>query len=512
MPAVLEPLRLAEVIGVLGIATDFGTGQPVGHSRTAAVLAARIAEAVHASEEEAGDAFYLASLKFIGCTTESHVAAEILGDELAAGAWWGRADMANPAELLPHIYRNQAPDATALKRAAATLRMVARMPRFMEMARAHCEVAERLVERLRLPRGVRYAIGDVYERWDGKGLRKKRGEAIPRALRIANLAHDLAVQLRFAPVDEALAVVRSRAGGMHDPSLIGALDASLAEGVANAGWPELLAAEPGPRPLVGGSEFRELLPVFADFVDLKLPELAGHSREVASLAAQAARGVGLGRPEVEEVEQAGMLQDLGRVGVSAGVWARPGPLSPDDREKVRLHSYYTERILAGPERLRRAADLAGLHHERMDGSGYHRGAAGRNLPFAARLLGAADAYRAMLEPRPHRAALAPEAAAKELRHEARLGRHDAEAVEAVLDAAGHRASPRRRSWPAGLTDREVEVLRLVARGHSTPEVAELLHVSRKTAAHHVEHIYDRIGVSTRAGAAVFAMENDLLES
>lgn len=174
------------------------------------------------------------------------------------------------------------------------------------------------------------------------------------------------------------------------------------------------------------------------------------------------------------------MHDVGRTGVSSGIWMKPEPLSERERERVRLHSYYTERVLARPALLARLGVLAAAHHERMDGSGYHRGAPGSWLPPAARILAAADVYHAMIEPRPHRPAHSPDAAAEGLRREVRAGRLDGEAVNAVLAAAGHRVFAARRSWPAGLSEREVEVLRLIARGYSMRQIAEALTIARKT--------------------------------
>jgi DNA-binding NarL/FixJ family response regulator len=150
----------------------------------------------------------------------------------------------------------------------------------------------------------------------------------------------------------------------------------------------------------------------------------------------------------------------------------------------------------------------------MDGSGYHRAIPGPALSPAARILAAADAYHAMSEPRPHRLALSPEEAAEELRREVRAGRLDGDAVHAILAEAGHRhpggTRRARRERPAGLSEREVEVLRLLARGLSNRDMAEQLYLSPDTVKHHIRHIYDKTGVSTRAGATLFAMENGLL--
>ncbi len=177
---------------------------------------------------------------------------------------------------------------------------------------------------------------------------------------------------------------------------------------------------------------------------------------------------------------------------------------------MRLHPYYTERILARPAALARLGAVAALHHERLDGSGYHRGLTASQLPPAARLLAAADVLHALTEPRPHRPARSPQEAADELRRETRAGRLDGDAVACVLAAAGQAPPGARRDLVAGLSAREVEVLRLLARGLSTRQIGEALTISPKTADHHIQHIYAKIGVTTRAGATLFALEHDLL--
>jgi HD-GYP domain-containing protein (c-di-GMP phosphodiesterase class II) len=212
------------------------------------------------------------------------------------------------------------------------------------------------------------------------------------------------------------------------------------------------------------------------------------------------------------IRRAGLLQDLGRAGVPNGIWDKPGPLTTTEWEQVRLHPYHSERILLRSPALTPLAPLAGMHHERLDGSGYYRQAMGESIPAGARLLAAADAYQAMTERRPYRPSHTPEEAAAELRGDAASGRLDPQAVHAVLEVAGHIIEPVRSEWPAGLTSREVEVLRLAARGMSNREIGAALSISPKTADHHIQHIYTKIGVSTRAGAAIFAMEHDLLHA
>ncbi len=176
-----------------------------------------------------------------------------------------------------------------------------------------------------------------------------------------------------------------------------------------------------------------------------------------------------------------------------------------------MHPYHSERILATSSTLEPMARVAGMHHERMDGSGYHRGCRAQELPPAARVLAAADAFHAMTQDRPHRDALTSEQAGEELKRDARAGRLDGDVVAAVLEAAGGRGSRRRDNLrPGGLSEREVEVARLVAAGCSNQEVADQLVISRRTAEHHVQHIYSKVGVNSRAGLALFAHEHDLV--
>jgi HD-GYP domain-containing protein (c-di-GMP phosphodiesterase class II) len=210
------------------------------------------------------------------------------------------------------------------------------------------------------------------------------------------------------------------------------------------------------------------------------------------------------------LRRAGYVHDLGRVAISAAIWGAKGPLSDAQWESVRLHPYHCERVLARSPALCDVAALGSLHHERLDGSGYHRAASSQAISQAARVLAAADVLHALCEPRPHRPALDAREAAVAVRDEVRSGRLDGDAAEAVLTAAGHGAN-RRRTHVAGLTTRALEVLRLVARDYTMREIAEALTIAPKTADAHLQHIYAKIGVSTRAGATLFAARNDLLE-
>jgi len=372
-----------------------------------------------------------------------------------------------------------------------------------------------LASRIGFEPSVADGITHAFERWDGKGMPGGKGHDIPIAARIVAACRDVDVFARLGGWAAASEVLDRRRATAYDPQIVDVLIADgadwLAEPSADTLWEAVLAAEPPPAATVPDSRLDDAFAAFADFADLKSPFLHGHSTGVARLAEAAARSSGMADGDVVVVRRAALLHDLGRVGVPNGIWDRTGPLGPGDWEQVRLHPYWSERILARCGALAPVALLAGAHHERLDGTGYHRASPAAALPVSARIIGAADVYDALTHDRPHRPARSPEEAAAVLGDEVTAGRLDRAAVDAVLDAAGHRRARRRTAWPAELTDREVEVLRLVARGGSNKDVAHQLGIRPKTVGSHVEHLYVKLAVSSRAAAALFAMQHDLLD-
>ena len=512
-------IRLVECIAPLSLATDLGMGQPMEQALRTCLLSIALGQAAGLSDEALSDTYYLALLRFIGCTSDAHEQAiSAGGDEIAYFAGVAPVLMGETPELLGFHLRHFAEDHPLLPRLRLLGGALAAGNRDVRrMIATHCEVARMLAGRIGLRPAIGEGVGHVFERWDGKGLPGElAGDAIPIAVRIVVVARDVDVLNRVGGWAFVADRLRRRRARAYDPNLV---DALLADGEgwvagleADSTWEAVLAAEPGAPMTVSEARVDTVLGALADFADIKSPFTIGHSRGVATLAEQAARVRGLAEPEVVDIRRAGLVHDLGRVGVPNGVWDRPGPLSTADWERVRLHAYFSERILARMATLQRLARLAGAHHERLDGSGYQRGSTAAHLSPGQRILAAADCYQAMSQTRPYRPALTPEAAAAELRDEVASGRLDQEAVNAVLEAAGFARAARRRAWPAGLTDREVEVLRLICRGGSNRIVARELSISPKTVGRHVENLYNKIGVSSRAAAALFAIQHNLLDS
>lgn len=514
--AASEGERLADLLAALSVVTDLGHGQPPDDAMLACLLATRLADILGLSADDRTAVYYTTLLRYVGCTAYAHEEAALFGgDEIAARAAITARDLADPRDIAAFFLFDLGKHSTPLRRARIVATAVPRAVRAIgELAASNCEVGAAMARRLGLAPSVQRALLQLYERWDGKGApRKLRGEDLVLPIRVAHVSTLAIIVARAGGAAQAVAVVRRRAGTSLDPTVAAAFaqhgPALLAQ-VDGDPWAAVVAAEPAPYHRIPDARLDEVARAFADMVDLKLPFTRGHSTGVAELAEEAARLLRLPEDEAVTVRRAGLFHDLGRVGVPNGIWEKPGPLTVSEWERVRLHPYQTERILARSPALAPLARVAGMHHERQDGSGYHRQAAGPGVPLAARLLAAADAYQAMTQERPHRPALSRTAAADQLRAEGIRGRLDSEVVHAVLTAAGHRPARARPSWPAGLSDREVEVLRLIARGSSYREVARHLYITPKTAEHHIEHIYAKIGVSTRAAAAMFALEHELL--
>ncbi len=512
-----DRLRLADLIGALSLVADLGFGLPAEHAMRSCLIATAVARRMGLPEEEVHDAYYAALLMHVGCVALSHESAAAIGDEFAVGRASSLANVADPADvaatLMPELTRGMS--APARGRITAWAAAHGR-----EFARGFdtgsCEVGRDTARRLGLPAGTQRALHEVAEAWNGSSAPQGlSGDDIAPAARIARAAGDAAFLSEVRGPEAAAAGLRARAGTALDPAVVAAiLDGPGDPGADAAGGDpreRILEVEPHPVVERNAERLPEVAAAFGDLADLKTPFLHGHAAGVARLAVAAAERGGLDAGTVGRLRVAALLHDVGRVGTPNAVWEKAGALTRSEWEGVRLHAYRSERILAGSPSLEPMAAIAGMHHERLDGSGYHRSCGAGEIPMAARILAAADAFQAMTQRRPHREAVDADAAAAELRRDARAGRLDPDAVAAVLDAAG-RGRPRRRTdlRPAGLTAREAEVLGLLAEGCSNRQLAERLHISQRTAAHHVQHVYAKIGVSSRAAAALFAVRHDLL--
>lgn len=507
-------VRLAELVAALSLATDLGMGQPMEHILRSCRISMRLADELGLDEQDRAITYYVALLAWMCCHADAYEQAVWFDDDIALRADTYEVDMAG-IPLLAFMLRHVGAGRSLPERArAAGALIVGGIKEIEGWDMTHCHLAAVFARRLGLDRSVSDALMQVFERWDGKGApRKLTGEQLTLPVRVVHLCEIAEVFHRRGGVDAAIRVARERAGSQFDPGLVDLFcsrgPSLLAELEEESSWSAVIDREPALRPVLRGPELDSALEAVADFVDLKSPYFTGHSRAAASTAAAAAERLGIPTDQITVTRRAGLVQDLGRLGVSNSVWDKSGPLTQPQLERVRLHPYLTERILAAAPGLARLGALAAQHHERLDGSGYPKGLRADALGPPARILAAADVYQALIEPRPYREALSAGEAAAELNREARLGRLDGEAVNAVLAAAGHRVRGR-AALPDGLTPREVDVLRHVARGSSNKEIAAALYIAPKTVANHIAHIYSKIEVSSRAGASLYASQHGLL--
>ena len=511
------PFRLAELVGGLALASDFANGFPPEKVLRTAILAVELGRRAGLDDPTLRDAYYVTVLRFLGCTGFAHEEAHIYGagDDIVTRSVMATADAGDPVGTMRAIAGGLGRGASAFERARAVAHMLLDREVVAKHARSQCDVSLRIAELIGMGESVRASLAQVCERFDGKGAPSciaGEGIGVPtRLLHIADIAE--ITHHRFGE-EAAVVEVKKRTGKHFDPRLADLFvrhARELFDSIGNASvWERYLAVEAPPVVLADASRADDVASAFAHFADLKSVYTLGHSPGVADLAARAARASGFPAESVRELCRAGLLHDLGRINVPNGIWDKPDRLGVGEWERVRLHAYYTERIVLRAPVWRATARIASAAHERLDASGYHRSVPSALLQRPERLLAAADVLHALGEPRPHRPARGLEDASKILSEEVRAGRLDRDAVDAVLAAAGSGETRARRAWPRGLSDREVEVLRFVARGKSNREIGDLLGISPRTVQNHVAHIYDKIGVYSRAGAALFVTEQALL--
>jgi HD-GYP domain-containing protein (c-di-GMP phosphodiesterase class II)/DNA-binding CsgD family transcriptional regulator len=495
---------MAGVVAALSVTSDLTRGHPAGEAMRACLVATELGSRAALNPRAQGEVYYASLMRYAGCAATSHESAAAFGgDDIVVRARGDLIDATRPLEALRFL--------AGLGSGVAKLGVWAQAPRVpglvTEAARADCEVGADLTRELRLPEGVRQAVLCAFERHDGKGSpHGLAGEEVAEPARFAAVGFTAVMFEAVGGRDAAVDVVRRWAGRALDPEIAGVflaapdelLDLSLADDL----WTAVVDGEPAPR-----REFRnqahldQVLAGFGDVADLKSPYFQGHSRGVAELARQAAQAMGV---EPDLAGRAGSVHDLGRVAVPTGVWERPGPLRPEDWELVRLHPYHSARILSRSPVLQPLAEIVSRHHERVDGSGYPAGVRGGELEAAALLLAAADVWHALGEDRPHRRAV-PQAEAARVIAALPL---DRDAVRAVLEAA-RAPRPVFPPLPVDLTERELDVLRLLVRGRTKREIAQELFISHSTVHTHTVHIYGKCGVTTRAGLAMFAMRHGL---
>jgi HD-GYP domain-containing protein (c-di-GMP phosphodiesterase class II)/DNA-binding CsgD family transcriptional regulator len=519
LPISGPPLRLGELVATFALGQDNAFGQPLESQLRSCLLALALCDEAGFEKELRETIYWVALLRYVGCTGHAHEVSAVFGDDIALLAQTLVLDIADPAEV---------------GHAMVAFAIAGRPPEEHEQIarslqeRAHdwavhnfatgCEVGDMLIQRLDLGPDVRDAFAFTYERWNGNGYPTgARGDQIPLAMRVVHLSHDMeAIGRRLSPA-RAIDAARERRDRTYDPELA---DLFTTHGSVwfdqldkMDPWDAVLDLEPEPHRTLEGAELDAALTVAADFIDLKSPYMAGHSRRCAELAADAARLLGATDAEVSTLRRAALLHEFGTTAVPNSILDKHGPLTRAEFDRIEHHPMFTEQMLGRSPALADLNLVAAGHHEKADGSGYHKRLQADATDRSARVLAAVDIYVGLTTERADRPAFSADHAATELRELASRGVLEHDTTDAVLTAAGHdgtRTPTRRIQRPGGLTGREVEVLRLAAMGLTTQEIADRLFISPKTADHHIQHVYTKIEVRTRAAAALWAMQNDIV--
>ena len=503
-----------ELMAATSLAADNAMSLPLETGLATCLVSVALGRRLGLDESELSRTYHLSLLQHIGCTAAASEVADVVGDEMLMREHATLLDFSDQREMFGFMLAHVARANPVMARPMALARAMVGGRRIVKTAHDVCEAGQMLGAKSGYDGRSITDLARVYENWDGSGFPDgAAGAAIPVPVQVVQVASLAVNAQRLMGADAALALVGVRSGHTLSPTVAAALlaDAELVLAPlheAGSLWDAVMLAEPTLSAHPSADEVDRALSALGDLADLKSPYLVGHSSGVAELAASAGRCSGLGDSEVTLLRRSGHVHDIGRIAVSAGMWGCPRPLRPDQWERVRMHPYYTHQVLDRSPFLRSLNDVATAHHERLDGSGYHRGIQGPMLSMPARILAAADTYHAKTERRPHREALTPQEAGTHVRSEAKAGRLDAVAVEAVLAAAGQPTAP--NAAAVRLTPREVQILGQVALGGSMREIARALSISPKTVDGHLQRIFPKIGVSTRSGATLYAMEHGLL--
>ena len=521
-------VRIADLLSALSLAADLAVGLPAEHAVRSCYLGMRIADQLNVSLDQRVGLYYAELLMDAGCTAwTSHFASYVINDEIEARRdLYFYTDDHNPIEVVGWLKEYVAPGQPALVRAQQFLNFALHGKESMrEGFRNTCEVAGRFAERLGMPEVVQTALVSVFEQWDGRGPGGIRGEAVPLVSRIVYFTSFVEAFHHIGGREAAIHLAEERRGRAFDPTVV---DAFLSIASEEALWETLeqesvlmdvLSMEPtSPCRYVKEEQLEDVALSFADFADLKSFYSSGHSRRVGDLAERMAEHMRLPEAEVRNIRRAALIHDLGLVAVPSFTLHKPhDQLTQVEWERLRLHPYHAERILARVPVLASVVPLIAAHHERLDGRGYYRGLSGSQIPFGARIIAVADRFDELTHDTPDMPAIDQGAALQRMEDEVghALCPDAFRLLAEEVQTSGSTFLPRRKnrspSWPAGLTDREVEIMRLLAKGLSRNEMAKQLVVSEHTIRHHLEHIYTKVGVNTRVGATLFAVEHDLLQ-
>lgn len=407
--------RISEILSALSCALDITEGQPPGHAVRTCLIGMRIAVRAGVPPEDRGALFYALLLKDLGCSSNAARLCSLFGaDDRALKREHKLTDWSRPTRSLTYAFRHAVPQVSRMGRVMRVASMVMHeRGSGREMTRTRCDRGADIAAMLGFSGATRDAIRALDEHWDGNGMPEGlAGAAIPLLARIVGLAQTVEVFAGAFGVDAALAMAVERRGRWFDPDLVDALrgladdDAFWAGVLGRSPERHLAALEPRDQVLLADEErLDDIARAFARVIDAKSPYTYLHSERVAELAVTIGRRLHFGDARLRDLRRAGLLHDIGKLGVSTLILDKPGRLTERERAEVRVHPAYTQRILERVPAFAGIVPVASAHHERLDGQGYHLGLTAERLSAMSRALAVADVYEATTADRPYRKGL-----------------------------------------------------------------------------------------------------------
>ncbi|HST12823.1 MAG TPA: HD domain-containing phosphohydrolase [Terriglobales bacterium] len=453
-----ETIRLSDVVSALSAALDLTEGQPMGHAVRSCILGMRIAELMQLPAADCSDLYYALLMKDAGCSSNSARMHQILGsDDLRAKREVKFEDWTKPSlSGLQYLLRNVLPGASLARRLVKSVQLGFEQNRNnAEVIGARCERGAEIARKIGLSQASAEAIRGLDEHWSGRGYPEHRkGAEISILSRIMNVSQTLEVFASTRSVAEAVQVVAERGGTWFDPEIVQVVrtlerDTELWKRVQAPDAREyVVQMEPGIAVKASPDRIDNICRAFAEVIDAKSPYTFTHSMGVAEAAVEMSEGLGLKPDVVNMVRRAALLHDVGKLGVSNAILEKPGKLTSEEWQSMKMHPVYTQQILEKIPGFSQLASVAGAHHERLDGTGYPQGLAASQLPLEARIICVADVYQALSERRPYREGLPPKTVFAMLDEDSEK-RLDPECLEALKERCPAEPAPKAAGAAAG---------------------------------------------------------------
>jgi HD-GYP domain-containing protein (c-di-GMP phosphodiesterase class II) len=507
----LSNLHLSEILSSLSLAEDLANGNPMETSIRTAWFASILAKAAGCNTKQVEETSLTTLMRFLGCTSFASEESNFLEDDIYMKRSFAALDSEDNLEILRIGLGYNPPLGNKNKIGTLGKLLVSGKGFFNRLATTHCETGVFLASSLKLPEGTILSLGQIFERYDGKGAPNGlKADEILITAQVANLSYAFEILRQKLGTSMALEVIQKRSGKQFSSSLVNILKKNLSE-ILNQSekiffWDEVNLQLQN----LQGADLQECIYAFADFADLKSIYTIQHSRRTAKLGRKMTSIAGLTNDLRIEAEFTACLMNIGMVSVPTGIVEKKGKLSRPERDRIELHPFYTNKILSSSKGLQAFAEASISHHEKIDGSGYHRNK--KELSFLESALSIADSYTALTSDRSYRKAYSEKEATRILLEEVNAGKRDMRSYKILLEGIGikERRDHSNSSNEFGLTEREIEILQILSTGNTNKEIGSALGLSHRTVQNHTIRIYEKMNVKTRTGATLLATQKGLI--